>query len=120
ELQAVTVNVTETHVLNQRLAVSAQQQQVTVEAAVQAVQTENSTLGGVVGTRAINDLPLVTRNFTQIMSLSAGVNASVVNAAALGRGFVSLYTNGQNDISNTYQLDGVTVNNYGGGSADGS
>jgi hypothetical protein len=75
------------------------------EGAVQ-VQTETSTLGGVVGERSITALPLVTRNFTQIMILSSGVNASVVNAGALGRGFVSLYTNGQNDISNTYQLDG--------------
>src|SRR5215469_6146262 len=93
---------------------------VTVQTEIQTVQTENSTLGDVVGNRAINDLPLVTRNFTQIMTLSPGVNASVVNAGALGRGFVSLYTNGQNDISNTYQMDGVTVNNFGGGSADGS
>jgi hypothetical protein len=54
------------------------------------------------------------------MTLSPGVNASVINAAALGRGFVSIYANGQNDISNTYQLDGVLINNYGGGSADGS
>src|SRR5579871_6711094 len=119
DVPGVTVNVTETHVLNQQLAVGAQQQQVTVQTEVQAVQTENSTLGGVVGTREITDLPLVTRNFTQIMSLSAGVNASVVNAASLGRGFVSFYANGQNDISNTYQMDGVTVNNFGGGSADG-
>lgn len=120
DVASVPVNVTETHVLNQQLAVGAQQQQVTVQTEVQALQTENSTLGDVVGNRSINELPLVTRNFTQIMTLSPGVNASVVNAGALGRGFVSLYTNGQNDISNTYQMDGVTVNNFGGGSADGS
>jgi hypothetical protein len=45
DLTAVTVDVTETHLLNQRLAVSSQQQQVTVEVAVQSIQTENSTLG---------------------------------------------------------------------------
>src|SRR5215472_5787503 len=103
-LGPVTVNVTETWVITERLTVGAQQQEVTVEAAVQAVQTENSTLGGVVGHQAIADLPLVSRNFTQIMSLSPGVNAGVTNAAALGRGFVSFYTNGQNEISNTYQI----------------
>jgi hypothetical protein len=119
DLTSVTVDVTETHVVNQRLIVGTQQQEVTVEAAVQAIQTENSTLGGVVGSKAIADLPLVSRNFTQIMSLSAGVNASVTNAAALGRGFVSFYTNGQNDISNSYIMDGVTVNNFGGGAASG-
>jgi Carboxypeptidase regulatory-like domain len=119
DLPSVTVNVTETHVITQRLTVGSQQQEVTVEATVQAIQTENATLGGVVGSKSIADLPLVTRNFTQIMSLSAGVNASVTNAAALGRGFVSFYTNGQNDISNSYQMDGVTVNNFGGGAASG-
>ena len=119
DLPSVPVNVTETHVITQRLTVGSQQQEVTVEATVQAIQTENSTLGGVVGSKSIADLPLVTRNFTQIMSLSAGVNASVTNAAALGRGFVSFYTNGQNDISNSYQMDGVTVNNFGGGAASG-
>jgi hypothetical protein len=36
---------------------------VTVQTEVQAVQTENATLGDVVGNRAINDLPLVKRNF---------------------------------------------------------
>jgi hypothetical protein len=118
-LGPVTVNVTETRVITERLTVGAQQQEVTVEAAVQTVQTENSTLGGVVGHQAISDLPLVSRNFTQIMALSPGVNAGVTNAAALGRGFVSFYTNGQNEISNTYQIDGVTVNNFGGGAASG-
>jgi outer membrane receptor protein involved in Fe transport len=119
EIPSVTINVTETHVLNQQLVVGSQTQQVTVQTDVQSIQTETATLGDVVSNKAINDLPLVTRNFTQIMTLSPGVNANVENAAALGRGFQPLYTNGFNDISNTYQIDGVTVNSYGGGSADG-
>ncbi len=119
DLPNITVNVTETRAVTQRLAVGSQQQAVTVEAAVQQVQTENATTGGVVSNREISDLPLVTRNFTQIMGLSAGISASVTNAAALGRGFGSIYSNGQNDISNTYQIDGVTINEFGGGSASG-
>ena len=120
QVPAVPVNVTETHVLTERLAVGTQTQEVTVQAAVDAVQTENATLGGVVNNKEISDLPLVTRNFTQIMGLSAGVNVAVTNAAALGRGFVSIYSNGQEDINNTFQIDGVTVNEYGGGAASGT
>ena len=116
----VTVNVTETHQLNQQLTLGAQQQEVTVASSVENVQTENATLGGVVNNKEISDLPLQTRNFTQIMGLSAGVNVSVTNAAALGRGFVSIYSNGQEDISNTFQIDGVTVNEFGGGNATGT
>jgi hypothetical protein len=119
DIPGITVNVTETRALTQRLTVGTQTQEVTVEAAAQTVQTENATLGGVVATKTISDLPLVTRNFTQIMGLSAGVSAPVTNAAALGRGFGSIYSNGQNDISNTFQIDGVTVNEFGGGSASG-
>ncbi|HWE53042.1 MAG TPA: TonB-dependent receptor [Bryobacteraceae bacterium] len=119
DLPSVTVNVTETRALTQRLTVGTQQQEVTVEAVAQNVQTENATLGGVVATKSISDLPLVTRNFTQIMGLSAGISAPVTNAAALGRGFGSIYSNGQNDISNSFQIDGVTVNEFGGGSASG-
>ena len=119
ELPAITVNVTETRTITQRLSVGTRSQEVTVEAAAQTVQTDSATLGGVVATKTISDLPLVTRNFTQIMGLSAGISAPVTNAAALGRGFGSIYSNGQNDISNTFQIDGVTVNDFGGGSASG-
>ena len=117
KIPLVTINVTETNTINQRMQVGTQQQQVTVEAVVQTVQTENSTLGDVVSNKSISELPLVTRNFTQIMSLSTGVTTSVTNAGALGRGFTDFFVNGQNNVSNSFQLDGVSVNNYGGGAA---
>ena len=64
------VNVSETGVLNQALQVGDQTQQVQVSANAEAIQTETSTLGGVVGTQTITDLPLVTRNYQQILSIS--------------------------------------------------
>ncbi len=86
DIPAVVVHVTETQALMQSLQVGEQQQQVQVVGTAETIQTETSTLGGVVGTRAIISLPLVTRNFTQILNLSAGVVTDVTNASAAGRG----------------------------------
>ena len=113
EIPAVTVHVTETQGLQQALQVGEQQQEVQVVSTAETIQTETSTLGGVVGTRSIDGLPLVTRNFTQILSLSTGVVTDVTNASAAGRGALqNIYVNGQDNISNNYQMDGVSINNY--------
>ena len=91
---SVAINVTETHVLNQSLAVGSQTQSVEVHTETQAVQTETSTLGGVVNNNSINGLPLVSRNYTQVLSLSPGATSDVVNASKLGHGTADIYVNG--------------------------
>ena len=88
EVGGVNINVTETPTLDRALEVGAQTEQVTVEASVETVQTASSTLGTVVGSRAATALPLSTRNYTQILGLSAGVSVSVNNATLLGKGTV--------------------------------
>jgi Carboxypeptidase regulatory-like domain len=110
---SVSVNVAETHVLAQKLEVGSIAQQVTVTAEVQGVQTETSTLGGVVENLSLTSLPLVTRNYTEIMALSPGVTAGAVDAGALGRGFPSVYTDGLTNSGNNYLMDGVSVTLYG-------
>lgn len=50
------------------------------------IQTDESALGRVVEEKAVTNLPLVTRNFTQIAGLSPGVVAGVFNAGELGLG----------------------------------
>lgn len=118
EVPSITVNVSETGVLNQPLQVGEQTQQVEVSATAESIQTETSTLGGVVGTKTIADLPLVTRNYQQILSLSPGVEAGVSDGTALGRGSMPTYANGNMDTSNSYQMDGVSVNNYANSSVE--
>ena len=113
DIPSVIVHVTETQALVQNLQVGEQQQQVQVVATADTIQTETSTLGGVVGTHAITSLPLVTRNFTQILNLSAGVVTDVTNASAAGRGALqNIYVNGKDNTGNNYQMDGVSINNY--------
>ena len=47
EVPSITINVTETNVLDRRLEVGAQAQQVTVQGEVETVQTSNATVGTV-------------------------------------------------------------------------
>ncbi|MGB9069894.1 MAG: carboxypeptidase regulatory-like domain-containing protein [Candidatus Acidiferrales bacterium] len=115
DVPSVTINVTETHLLTQKMTVGSVAQEVTVSTAVQAVQTESVTLGGVVGNSVLTDLPLVTRNYTQIMGLSPGVVTDVNNASSLGRGSKDVYVNGGANQSNTYEMDGANVTSVGEG-----
>jgi hypothetical protein len=48
--------------------------------------TESSALGRVVNETAVANLPLVSRNFTQIVGLSPGVSTGASNAGELGLG----------------------------------
>jgi carboxypeptidase family protein/TonB-dependent receptor-like protein len=117
EIPSVAVNVTETHVQNVRLEIGTQAQQVTVEATVATVNTENATVGGLISGQTINDLPLSTRNFTQIMDLSPGVVSNAATATAVGNGTMDINVNGSGSDQNTYMMDGVITTNYGSGGA---
>ena len=114
EVASVTVNVTETPVLDRTLEVGAANEQVTVEATAETLQTASSTLGTVVGQQAVVSLPLTNRNYTQILSLSAGANVSVNNASAFGKGSQDVSVNGANTNQNNYQMDGVNIDNFAG------
>ncbi len=112
EVPSATVNVTETAVLDRKLEVGTQAQTVTVESSVETVQTENSALGTVANARVITELPLNTRNYTNLLAMSAGANASVTNAAYIGKGATFIAVNGGGTAQNTYLQDGVPINNW--------
>ncbi len=107
----MTLNVTETPELDRTLEVGAQSEQVTVEAAAETLQTQSSTLGTTVDSKAVVELPLSNRNYTQIVGLSAGVNASVNNATTFGKATQDFSVNGADPGQNNYQMDGVAINN---------
>jgi hypothetical protein len=115
EVPSVTVNVTETDVLNRSLKVGAQTQQVTVESTTQTIQTQNATVGTLVGSQTVTTLPLNSRNYTQIIDLSPGVNVNVASAAAVGNGTQDINVNGMGSNQNNYMMDGATLTNYGSG-----
>jgi hypothetical protein len=87
------------------------------------LQTESAELGSVTDTHEIESLPLVSRNYLQIVGLNPGVSAEITNAADLGRGNSSLASssdgfsaNGSTTNDNDFQMNGVEVNdNFGAG-----
>ncbi|HKV05193.1 MAG TPA: TonB-dependent receptor [Candidatus Acidoferrales bacterium] len=115
QVPSVTVNVTETPVLNQSLEVGAQTEQITVESAAETVQTQNATVGTLVGSQTVTALPLSTRNYTNIIDLSPGVVVNVASAAAVGNGTQDINVNGNGSDQNNYMMDGATLTNYGSG-----
>jgi len=118
EVGSVTLNVTETPALDRTLEIGAQTEQVTVAAATEALQTESSTLGTVVNSQSINDAPLASRNYTQILNLSAGAASGVNDATQLGKGTLDMSVNGGTPGQNNFQMDGVSVvNAFGTGVA---
>jgi hypothetical protein len=119
EVSAVSLNVTESPVLDRKLEVGAQSEQVTVEATAETLQTASSTLGTTVGTRTVTELPLASRNYTQIIGLSAGANVGVNNATSFGKGTQDMSVNGNNPGQNNFQMDGVAIQSMAGsGSAN--
>lgn len=93
-------------------------QVVTVEGSSTPVNTQTSELSYLVGERAIADLPLNGRNYTDLALLQAGVVAFPLrdggSVVAHGLG-VSM--NGQDPRSNVYLLDGTPQNDFTNGPA---
>ena len=56
------------------LRVGSNEQSVTVEASTVNIETGNATLGTVIETKQVTDLPLNGRNFTQLLDLTPGVS----------------------------------------------
>jgi len=111
----IVVSVAATFTVDFALQVGSHKEEISVHGDTQLVQTESSTLGGLVGHQTIESIPLSTRNYTQIIDLSPGVQADVNNAGNLGRNTQDVFVNGARSIDNNFQMDGVQVNNFGTG-----
>jgi Carboxypeptidase regulatory-like domain/TonB dependent receptor len=70
-----------------------------------AVNTTNSTLGGTISNKTINELPLNGRNYQNLLTLRPGVSIYP------GGGAWSQSTNGMRPEDNTYIVDGLTNDN---------
>jgi carboxypeptidase family protein len=109
----VRVTVTETANVPIQLSLQGVADTVQVTAGAELVQTESPVLGRVADARIVEGLPLVTRNFTQIIGLSPGVTAEVTNAGELGRGSGGtggVFTHGDRSYDNNFQMNGLGVN----------
>ena len=110
EFPSITINVTETAVLNCTLEVGTLSEVITVTAQAEILQTSTSTMGTLVTGEEVAELPLTTRNYTQVLDFSTGVTASVADATELGKGTQKTSVNGSNPAQNNYQMDGAAIN----------
>src|SRR5713226_52352 len=60
----------------------------------------------------ITALPLATRNFQQLLTLSAGASSDLNNASQLGRGSVFIHVNGGREDNNNYLIEGISAADY--------
>ncbi len=86
------------------------------EAAAPALQTDNSTVGGLVDQQATQDLPLNGRNFMKLAQLVPGANQGNPSAIDTGtraddrRQSNEISVNGQSDSVNNKMIDGMDNN----------
>ena len=108
-----------------RLEVGAITEHVVVNAAAVMLEGSTSDLGTVIEERAVNDLPLNGRNFTQLLTLTPGVtpvstaqNKSIGccegNVGIPGSGFSDASFHGQENRSKLYFFDGIINTNIRG------
>ncbi|MGI9074955.1 MAG: TonB-dependent receptor domain-containing protein [Bryobacteraceae bacterium] len=105
----VTVEVQQRVVVDLVLPPGQMTQTVMVTGEPPALQTQDASVGQVIGARSINDLPLNGRNFTFLAQLSAGVTQGQQDTRGLG-GSGSFAANGSRPSQNNYLLDGIDNN----------
>ena len=116
----IVVSVTEIVRVDAHLETGEVHEKVLVTTQTELLQAESSTLGRVTDGRLITNLPLVSRNYTEIITLSPGIAVNVTNASDVGPGSGGLQqgnfrVNGANGGDNNFQLDGVGVNDLQAG-----
>ncbi|HXS01923.1 MAG TPA: carboxypeptidase-like regulatory domain-containing protein, partial [Pyrinomonadaceae bacterium] len=109
----VRINVTQTTTLPIRLDAATVSGMVTINAEAPLVQQETSQVGRTIEENTIRQLPLPTRNFQQLLTLSPGTSSSVANNTELGRGDAIISVNGQRTTSNNVRINGIDANSIG-------
>ena len=94
KFSGIVVRITETTRMTAVIKPSAAKEIVEVQSQVAGVETTAATTGESLGNITITALPLATRNFQQLLTLSAGASSDLNNASQLGRGVVTIHVNG--------------------------
>jgi hypothetical protein len=119
-VRAIQVRVSETTSVDVTLTVAGVSQTMQVDDKASLADLESSTLGGLVDRDAVQELPLSSRNYTQILGLSPGVVADLPTTTVLGNGTQNLASNGATPTSNNIQFNGIDANNLVENSAAGA
>src|ERR1700722_13818731 len=117
-IEPVTVSVNQTVRVDLSLPVGDASESVTVQEYTSLVQADNATIGQVVTTRQLTELPLNGRDFRNLLSLNPGVtqphDGIVTSASIRLNGFNDSFRlvsiNGARPSSVSYLVDGVSMN----------
>src|SRR5579871_2599409 len=124
EAKNIQLQVDEHRELDFKLTLATVQQNVEVTATVVSVQTTDATLGQVITSQQVSDLPLNGRDFVQLATLTPGVtqetnpNSFFTNGAdseVAARGSFSLSVGGSRANSTDWLFDGLDNNELTGG-----
>jgi hypothetical protein len=116
----ITLTVGGEQVLNVRMAVGKVTAQIEVTTEAPSVQLGSSTIGNVVDSRTVRELPLNGRSWTDLAVLQPGIAPIQTQPALLhgrgNRGFgAQVEVSGARPQQNNYRLDGVSLNDYANG-----
>jgi hypothetical protein len=108
----VIVRITETTRMIASLKPATIKETVEVQYQMPVVETTAATTGESLGNTTITTLPLATRNFQQLLTLSAGASSDLNSASQLGRGQVYIHVNGGREDNNNYLIEGISAADY--------
>ena len=108
----IIVRITETTRMTATMRLTSVKEVVEVQSQMETVNTTDATTGESLGATTITTLPLATRNFQQLLTLSAGAASDLNSASQLGRGAVYIHVNGGREDNNNYLIDGISVADY--------
>jgi hypothetical protein len=114
--EGVVVRITEITTLDIPLVVASQKAVVEVASDTPLLETESPARGTVIEEQQIRQLPLPTRNFQQLLTLTTGTSGPVQSSSELGRGAAPIYVNGSRSTSNSVVINGTDANSIGTGS----
>lgn len=109
ETQNITLLVDQTVRVDARMAVGQSTEVVEVTSAAPVVQTDSSSLGGVIDQRNVSTLPLNQRNFVSFTYLVPGVQIPAEGSIDSTQG-LALSVNGSRETANNFLIDGIDDN----------
>lgn len=112
-VKEVRVQITEVVNVPVQLEVGAETIEISVVGEATQINVTNATAGNVLPGSVIENMPLSTRNFTNLLGANAGTASTIPNASIVGRGSTTVFVNGQRGTMNNLVINGVDANNLG-------
>ena len=113
-LEEVVVRITETTFVDIAMKIGPRTETVVVgDPSLSLPQADGPHLGAIVGPEEVANLPLASRNFTQILTLSPGTATYLPDSTAVGRNTQAISVNGARVTQNFFQINGIDATTMG-------